>query len=281
MEEVRARFSEISEEIVIASGSIQTNLMDIPISYLGAKETLKKYIYYGSENPDTASDQNVTSNRDNNSLNSLQEMLEKGEIHGLESLCKRVLDDLQSHSDSITSFITGCSDILDILVAKLYVGPGMNAKQSTEYASYYIELEKMGSKNEAFAYMQSVLTDLITALENEYNRSQHKIVSAAKEYIRLHYSDSNLAIHQIADSVGITDAYLSSIFTEYTGENLVTYLNRFRVDMAKELLINTKIIIKDVGYKTGFYTVQNFNRVFKRFTGMTPGEFRKNTTLEK
>ena len=56
---------------------------------------------------------------------------------------------------------------------------------------------------------------------------------------------------------------------------MTLYLNNYRIDRAKDLLVNSQILIKDIGFKTGFNTIQNFNRVFKKATSMTPNEYRK------
>jgi len=65
------------------------------------------------------------------------------------------------------------------------------------------------------------------------------------------------------------------LFAQHQGEGFVEYLNRFRVDKAKSLLQSTDLLIKEVGYKVGFNSTQNFNRVFKRWTGMTPQQYRQ------
>ena len=82
-------------------------------------------------------------------------------------------------------------------------------------------------------------------------------------------------VGEIAENIGCTPSYLSTVFSEYTGENLVSYLNSYRIEMAKKLLMNSRVLIRDIGFKTGFNTVQNFNRVFKKTVGITPNEYRK------
>ncbi len=279
----RQQFSEISEKITTASGSLRDDLMEIGISYHEAREELKKQIYYGSEKFSGSGQFQFRE-----SLDRVQKLLDEGCIEEAEQLIFQFLKELCGSSDKPVESADGsgtgdlklikgcCSGLTDILIERLSVSASSgNPEDHAGYQNIYAVLDTMSEKEDIFSFMNAQTSDLIHRLKQEYNRSQRKLIEGAKEYIRLHYSDSNLTVSQIADSIGITDTYLSSIFSEYTGENLVTFLNRYRVDMAKELLLNTQIIIRDIGFKTGFYTVQNFNRVFKRFEGMTPGEFRK------
>lgn len=99
-------------------------------------------------------------------------------------------------------------------------------------------------------------------------------ITMAKDYIRMNYNDMNMSRDSIGDYIGISGAYLGQVFRDATGENLLDYLNSYRVDKAKKLLGGTRLSAKDIGYKCGFASAQSFIRVFKKYTGMTPGQYR-------
>ncbi|MBO6164281.1 MAG: helix-turn-helix transcriptional regulator [Lachnospiraceae bacterium] len=108
-----------------------------------------------------------------------------------------------------------------------------------------------------------------------YNqKSQFKYVEQAKEYIGDHYKDSNLSLSDVAEHIGISSSYLSELFVELGGDKFSAYLASFRVEKARQLLKITTMPAKDVGFQCGFNSVQNFNRVFKKYTGLTPGQYR-------
>jgi len=88
--------------------------------------------------------------------------------------------------------------------------------------------------------------------------------------------DINLDL--IADKLKITPGYLSSYFKEKTGTNFSDYLNDLRVSRAKELLMNAELRIQDVAGLIGYQNVNSFIRMFKRYSGITPGEYRKRNT---
>ncbi|MBE5997355.1 MAG: helix-turn-helix transcriptional regulator [Lachnospiraceae bacterium] len=137
------------------------------------------------------------------------------------------------------------------------------------------ELQKIRSKDDLYPFMSAKTDEIMKHLSDLLNNRQLILVTQARNYIKMNYSNCDLSIHEVSESLGISDPYLSSIFTEYTGESPLTFLNSYRIEIAKQLLAESKMIIKDIGFNTGFNTVQNFNRVFKRYTGMTPGEYRK------
>jgi YesN/AraC family two-component response regulator len=69
-----------------------------------------------------------------------------------------------------------------------------------------------------------------------------------------------------------------NLFKEVTGRSFVAYLNRFRVDKAKEMLVSTNKQISEIGLETGFCNQSYFGVVFRRVTGVTPLEYRLHST---
>lgn len=96
----------------------------------------------------------------------------------------------------------------------------------------------------------------------------------AREYIHAHFGD-NLTLAQVAGAAGVHPVYLGQIFRQEFGETLGDYLNRIRVRAAAELLINSDRPLSAVALDLGFYDQSHFTRVFRQFTGGTPGMFRK------
>ena len=77
-----------------------------------------------------------------------------------------------------------------------------------------------------------------------------------------------------AAQLGISPSYLSRIFSEVDGKRFTLYLSDLRIEQAKRLLADESKLVRDVGQEVGFLTVQNFMRVFKSKTGVTPSEYR-------
>lgn len=107
-------------------------------------------------------------------------------------------------------------------------------------------------------------------------KTRYKYIEHAKQYVGDNYMDSNLSLTRVGDYVGISASYLSELWREVTGEKFSVYLASLRVSKAQQLLQTTKLTTKEIGFRCGFNSVQNFIRVFKKYTGSPPGQFRGN-----
>lgn len=102
-----------------------------------------------------------------------------------------------------------------------------------------------------------------------------KRISMVEDYISLHYRD-DLKLSELADLVSMTPTSLCHIFKRYHNKRISDIIVETRIQHAKEMLISTDIKIRFVAYECGFSTLTNFNRLFKRLTGMTPTEYKNN-----
>lgn len=283
--QISRELAAFSDGSMLVSGKIYQDLFHVAHSYHEAKEELRKRLYYHTEENAKQGGSPVLSANESyfvSQLQVFQNFLTSGEITLGENQLTQFLKEVCVIEGSMEKKRYWCVQVLDALVEKtLDYQTEEERFRSEEYHRIYQDLERVADQKTLYLFMVKETSGLLEFLKKENNKKQQKLILRAKEYMQQHYSDSNLSIHQIAESVGISDTYLSSIFTQFTGENLISYLNSYRVHMAKELLANSRIIIKDVGFKTGFNTVQNFNRVFKKNTGMTPSDFRKQKLKEK
>jgi ligand-binding sensor domain-containing protein/AraC-like DNA-binding protein len=92
------------------------------------------------------------------------------------------------------------------------------------------------------------------------------------------YLDADLNLQELARRVGIHYNYLSRIINEKFGLSYNDYVNGYRIEEAKRMLIDPEHAgktILDIAYDTGFYSKSVFNTAFKKLTGTTPSQYRK------
>lgn len=99
-------------------------------------------------------------------------------------------------------------------------------------------------------------------------------VEEAISYIHRHYA-AEISQSSIADAIGISPSYLSKQFKEDLGIGFADFLCNYRLDKAKVLLLQTGKSNKEIAELVGFSDDAYFSRVFKKDTGMTPKEYRK------
>ncbi len=99
------------------------------------------------------------------------------------------------------------------------------------------------------------------------------IITRAQEYIRQNFR-RDLALEEVARTVGISPYYFSKLFKEEAGVNFTEYLTEIRIETAKRLLSDRELSIKQVCMDSGYANPNYFSRIFKKWVGITPTEFR-------
>jgi len=120
----------------------------------------------------------------------------------------------------------------------------------------------------------AVMQDLLEKPVPPEERDSRKIFQA-KWIIREQLYNPKLNVKHLAQRLRCSADYLSNIFRKETGETLIHYINRQRVNGAKNALGSTNLSVSEIAWATGFSDPGYFTRVFKRFTGHTPGNYRE------
>ncbi|WP_217556643.1 helix-turn-helix domain-containing protein [Paenibacillus sp. GbtcB18] len=89
----------------------------------------------------------------------------------------------------------------------------------------------------------------------------------------------DISLDLLADRLNLSAAYLSVYIKEKTGANFSEQLNAIRIRRAKELLGDTGLSVQEISARIGYRNVTSFNRMFKKMTGLPPGEYRKRQVI--
>lgn len=107
------------------------------------------------------------------------------------------------------------------------------------------------------------------------NNTVSDIVYSIQLYIREHY-ENELSVHELAKKFHSNQNHIGFLFKQKTGITIKDYLNEIRIHHAKNSLKYTENSVLQISLNVGYKNVTYFNRVFKKLTGLTPLEFRKN-----
>ncbi len=120
----------------------------------------------------------------------------------------------------------------------------------------------------------------ITEIFKECNiYSNSDVIVNVKTYVQKNY-DKDLNLEFLSSLFYLNRSYLSHLFKEKTGQNFVDYLNDIRIEKAKELLNETDKKMYSIAKAVGYDNIKYFFRVFKRKTGITPEQYRKQNGLQ-
>ena len=120
--------------------------------------------------------------------------------------------------------------------------------------------------------------ELFGAAENiqaEMPEGKNHLVDLAREYVEEHYYE-NLMLADVAQKVGISPGYLSTLFQKQMSKGFVNYLNEIRIEHACTYLKQNYLKTYEIAYKVGFKDEKYFSKVFKKMKGQSPSEYRKN-----
>jgi YesN/AraC family two-component response regulator len=114
----------------------------------------------------------------------------------------------------------------------------------------------------------------------EYPSALHKKVSEIAQYITDN-CDKDLSLNILADKFVMSSYYLSRVFKDVTGFNLIQFINSERIKKSQYLLLKTSLPIYEICEAVGFNSTIHFTRVFNSFTSMSPSKFRKINSIQK
>ena len=103
---------------------------------------------------------------------------------------------------------------------------------------------------------------------------KNHLVELAKEYVKEHYYE-NIMLTDVAQKVGISAGYLSTLFQKQLSKGFVDYLNEIRIEHACTYLQQNYLKTYEIAYKVGFKDEKYFSKVFKKIKGQSPSEYRK------
>lgn len=87
--------------------------------------------------------------------------------------------------------------------------------------------------------------------------------------------DQDLSVEMIAEQVNLNHAYVSRMFKQEVGKTMLEYLTLKRLEVSKVFLKETEQTILEIATNVGYNNVNSFIRFFKRYEGLTPGDYRK------
>ena len=150
---------------------------------------------------------------------------------------------------------------------------------ATEYLLEYIQAQTdtyLSDEVNTIRYFENlllILEEKIKTLEKQ-KREDTNLGKQVMKYVNENFSNPDLNISITALHFGITPSYLSALFKEQTGQNLLEFINNTRIEHVKKLLEEGKTL-NEISTESGFRSSGALIRVFKKTTGITPGQMKK------
>ena len=134
-------------------------------------------------------------------------------------------------------------------------------------------LQSINTLDDLCYQLQESVEVFTQCMFNYIPTKNNEIIKEAIRYISQTFA-GNLTLEDVASHVHLNPAYFSTLFKQSTGSSFKEYLNMVRIEESKRLLINPEYSIIDVAMAVGFMDQSYFSKVFKKYTGLTPKQYR-------
>lgn len=162
---------------------------------------------------------------------------------------------------------------LTTLLSRVAIDGGANAAFAFELNNKFISVMNQEQNMDELCYLlQDMVESFMDAMFNAKDKG-NAYVRKALQYIASNY-ETNLTLTGVAAYLGVSPNYFSTLFHKTVGESFREHLCRVRIEESKRLLLSTDISLNQIGLAVGFSDQSYYSKVFKRITGLTPGEYR-------
>ncbi|OAS82584.1 MULTISPECIES: response regulator [Metabacillus] len=273
LSELLIEWSE-QEEVTIGSGQTYLNITDISKSYREALHALRYGRFLDSKGW-TRFEEVGKNNKIPEDLSAQEEAIlyymRTGNKEGLLGQLDKYIQWLDSQKLN--------PDMMESEFLKLvYLGMEVvkETGEETQQTGYYPQkdIRELNTREEMTTWLYSQMEMMIELINSSKKSNKHKAVEKAKEYMEKNYHQ-DITLQEVADLVGMNPNYFSLLFKEEMGLTYIKYLTKCRMEKAKVMLKEGQKI-SEVSEKVGYLTYRHFSEVFKKYTGMTPGQFKEN-----
>lgn len=125
----------------------------------------------------------------------------------------------------------------------------------------------------------SALFELLSAISSEEKAGASlPIVEQISAFVNENYADPQMNATLISEQFSLNASYLSSMFHKSTGVKLLDYIHTVRINHVKQLLRTTKLDMASIAAQSGYISSIAMSRVFSRYVGLSPSEYRKSVS---
>jgi len=127
--------------------------------------------------------------------------------------------------------------------------------------------------------IQAILYDYIDNIFAIYTNTYSPAIQKVLAYIHENYNKNDLTLTAISDYISFNTSYMCTLFKKETGKTVNSYITEYRINKAKDLLVNTNNIIEAISKEIGYSDIKHFFKTFKKHTGMSPSKYRNVFTI--
>jgi len=137
-----------------------------------------------------------------------------------------------------------------------------------------LELTVISCISQLFAHILETGTYSLGQTEISDNTHKIDLIKSVLEYIELQYA-SPITLEDLAHVAGMNPRYFCRFFRSLTHQTPMSYVNMYRIEKAAQMLHATRLPVTEICLECGFNDSSNFIKVFRKYMGMTPNQYRR------
>lgn len=162
--------------------------------------------------------------------------------------------------------------------AKLLAKLGVEVNLDRLKDAYFGTRVMSQKRQEAATTLLKIFAQHLSMLSNQVIMQQQNaeppMIAKAKAFIQEHQTE-NVRLQEVAKAINMNKFYFCKRFKRVTGISFTDYLTRIRMEKCKNLLLNPNLRVSEIAFESGFQSITNFNRVFKKILGQSPTDYRR------
>lgn len=191
-----------------------------------------------------------------------------------ELLSNIIKEELEYDSEDISGTCMRCFYILEEIVSEM--NKKYNNLDKLESLDDYllIKQQKFITKEALLSQFETEVKRIFDILEKYMLLSKDNVVRQASRYVVEHV-DEKIGLTLISNTLGISKNYFCSLYKQETGDNFLNYVTKTKIQRAKYLLKEKNMRIYEVCNYLGYTDTTYFTKLFKKYCGITPNEYKK------
>jgi AraC-like DNA-binding protein len=263
----------------VAVSGIHRELNMINVAYQEALEAVEYRMIMGYSTIICYSDIKVSESKYKYSLETEQQLInftKAGDFEKAEAIVNEIFNENFSNSN-LSIEMTKCL-IFDIVGTLVKTIGEVGSNKENPFVEELYPIERL-TKCENIVDMKIELISILKSVCCHVNKNKKKHNIALRDeiidFVNTNYNYIDLDVSMIANKFNLNQSYLSTFFKESSGQGLLDYISKVRVDKAKELLREKCTTIAETAAKVGFCNSNTFIRTFKKYEGITPGKYKE------
>lgn len=210
----------------------------------------------------------------NQLLREISAGLDTGDFESVLEVVDSIFSDIENRKHLLSGQVKKlCMEISYLIVRKMRQLEVDEKDIDQILGDLHVHIQEIASFHELKQWMNGKAVDSINLVRRKMERYSEPIQKAI-EYINIYYPHE-ISLRQLSDHVHLNRSYFCELFKKETGENFNDMLTRTRIEKAKELLAFSDTKVSDLAERVGYPNISYFSKVFKKYTGMTPMEYKE------